>query len=136
MMIGCTMNIIMLVGICLLIFSQMPDIYLNEATRALPTIAVVEQLNIPILQVLYPILLFLALITTAVGFIFGIVTRVEPHVMKNETNPVKKKAIIAVISLIVCYLVSTLGLMWIVQNAYKYLGIFNWALIILSLIHI
>lgn len=133
MMIGCIMNIIMLVGICLLIFSQMPDIYLNEATRALPTIAVVEQLNIPILQVLYPILLFLALITTAVGFIFGIVTRVEPHVMKNETNPVKKKAIIAVISLIVCYLVSTLGLMWIVQNAYKYLGIFNWVLIILPL---
>lgn len=133
MIIGCIMNILMLVGITLLIFSQMPDIYLDEASRALPTIAVVNKLDISILSVLYPILLFLALITTAVGFIFGIVTRMEPHVMKNETNLVKKKAIIAVVSLIVCYLVSTLGLMWIVQNAYKYLGIFNWALIILPL---
>ena len=133
MIIGCIMNILMLVGITLLIFSQMPDIYLDEASRALPTIAVVNKLDISILSVLYPILLFLALITTAVGFIFGIVTRMEPHVMKNETNLVKKKAIIAIVSLVVCYLVSTLGLMWIVQNAYKYLGIFNWALIILPL---
>ncbi|MDD7363155.1 MAG: hypothetical protein SPI65_02960 [Peptoniphilus sp.] len=133
MIIGCIMNILMLVGICLLIFSQMPDIYLDEATRALPTIAVVQKLDISFLSVLYPVLLFLALITTAVGFIFGIVTRVEPHVMKNESNPIKKKAIIAVVSLIICYLVSTLGLMWIVQNAYKYLGIFNWLLIILPL---
>lgn len=133
MILGSIMNILMLVGICLLLFSQMPDIYLNEATRALPTIAVVEQLNIPILKVLYPVLLFLALITTAVGFTFGMVARFEPHVMKNETNPIKKKAIIAAGSLITCYLVSTLGLLWIVQNAYKYLGIFNLVLIVLPL---
>ena len=133
MIAGAVMNILMLVGICLLIFSQMPDIYLNETTRALPTIAVVNQLHIPILEVLYPILLFLALITTAVGFIFGMVQRIEPHIMKQETNIVKKKAIIAVASLVVCYLVSRLGLMWIVQNAYKYLGIFNWIFIILPL---
>ena len=133
MVIGAVMNILMLVGICLLIFSQMPDIYYDEAARQLPTVAVVQQLNIPILQVLYPLLLFLALITTGVGFIFGMVARIEPYAFKNMENKILKKAIIAVASLIICYLVSTLGLMFIVQTAYKYLGIFNWALIILPL---
>lgn len=133
MIIGAIMNILMLVGICLLIFSQMPEIYLDEATRKLPTVAIVESLNIPILEFLYPLLLFLALITTGVGFIFGMVTRLEPYVLKKMDNDLLKKAIISVVSLGICYAVSTLGLMFIVVTAYRYLGIFNWVLIILPL---
>lgn len=133
MIIGCIINLLMLVGICLLIFSGMPDIYLNEASRKLPTIFIVNQLNIPILEVLYPILLFLALITTAVGFVFGLVERVQPHVLKKMDNIILKKAIISIITLLACYAVSTLGLMWVVNVAYKYLGIFNWLFIIFPL---
>lgn len=133
MIIGCVINLLMLVGICLLIFSGMPDIYLNEASRKLPTIFIVNQLNIPILEILYPILLFLALITTAVGFIFGLVERVEPHVLNKMDNIILKKAIISIVTLLACYAVSTLGLMWVVNVAYKYLGIFNWVFIILPL---
>lgn len=134
MIIGAVINILMLVGICLLIFSQMPHIYLDEATRKLPTVFIVNQLNIPVLAVLYPILLFLALITTAVGFIFGMVQRLDPYVLKNmDSKPVLRKAIISFVCLLVCYAVSKLGLMWVVQVAYKYLGIFNWAFIILPL---
>jgi len=134
MILGAVINILMLVGICLLIFSQMPGIYLDEATRKLPTVFIVNQLNIPILAVLYPILLFLALITTAVGFTFGMVQRLDPYVLKNmDSKPVLRKAIISIICLLVCYAVSKLGLMWVVQVAYKYLGIFNWAFIILPL---
>ena len=133
MIIGCIINLLMLVGICLLIFSGMPDIYLNEASRKLPTIFIVNQLNIPILEVLYPILLFLALITTAVGFVFGLVERVQPHVLKKMDNIILKKAIISIITLLACYAVSTLGLMWVVNVAYKYLGIFNWFFIIFPL---
>ncbi|MCD1147934.1 hypothetical protein LQU94_07390 [Peptoniphilus sp. KCTC 25270] len=131
--IGYFMNVIMLIGIALLIFSQMPGIYLDEATRALPTIAVVNQLDIPALEVLYPILLFLALITTAVGLIFGMIARVEPYVLKNMDNVLLKKTIISVGCLVVCYLISTLGLMWVVQTAYKYLGIWSWIFNILPL---
>lgn len=134
MIMGAVINILMLVGICLLIFSQMPHIYLDEATRKLPTVFIVNQLNIPVLVVLYPILLFLALITTAVGFIFGMVQRLDPYVLKNmDSKPVLRKAIISFVCLLVCYAVSKLGLMWVVQVAYKYLGIFNWAFIILPL---
>ncbi|MFR4807527.1 MAG: hypothetical protein ACLT9Y_00095 [Peptostreptococcus anaerobius] len=126
MIMGAVINILMLVGICLLIFSQMPHIYLDEATRKLPTVFIVNQLNIPVLAVLYPILLFLALITTAVGFIFGMVQRLDPYVLKNmDSKPVLRKAIISFVCLLVCYAVSKLGLMWVVQVAYKYLGIFN-----------
>lgn len=133
MIIGCMINLIMLVGICLLIFSGMPDIYINEAYRKLPTVFIVNQLNIPFLGILYPILLFLALITTAVGFIFGMVQRIEPYALKNMKNDLLRKAIISVVCLTACYLVSTLGLMWVVKVAYKYLGIFNWLFIILPL---
>ncbi|WP_456096267.1 hypothetical protein, partial [Peptostreptococcus sp.] len=134
MAIGAIINILMLVGICLLIFSQMPHIFINEETRKLPTVFIVNQLDIPVLAVLYPILLFLALITTAVGFIFGMVQRLDPYVLKGmESKPIIRKAIISVCCLLVCYGVSRLGLMWVVQVAYKYLGIFNWIFIILPL---
>jgi|GEM_PF-365442 len=133
MIIGALLNIFMLVGICLLIFSRMPGIYDNPETRKIPTIAVVNELHIPILNLLYPILLFLALVTTGVGFIFGMVQRMEPHVLKTMKSSTARKAVIAVASLLICYLVSSMGLMWIVSTAYKYLGIFNWILIILPL---
>lgn len=133
MIVGCIINVIMLIGVCLLIFSGMPDIYLNEAARKLPTVFIVNQLNVPILGVLYPILLFLALITTAVGLIFGMVQRLEPYALKNMENQILRRAIISVVCLAICYLVSTLGLMWVIKVAYKYLGIFNWIFIIIPL---
>ena len=133
MIIGCVINLVMLIGICLLIFSGMPEIYINEAARKLPTVYIVNQLNVPILSILYPILLFLALITTAVGLIFGMIGRIEPYVMKTMDNQILKKAIISVGCLIICYLISTQGLMFVIKVAYKYLGIFNWIFIILPL---
>lgn len=133
MILGAIMNIIMLVGICLLIFSGMPEIYTDQAARTLPTIYIVNQLHIKSLAVLYPILLFLALITTAVGFVFGMVQRIDPYVMKDSKKPLLKKSIISVLILLVCYLVSKLGLMVIVATAYRYLGIANWFIIILPL---
>lgn len=133
MIIGCIINVVMLIGICLLIFSGMPEIYINETARKLPTVYIVNQLDIPILAVLYPILLFLALITTAVGLIFGMIARIEPYVMKKMDNKILKKAIISISCLVICYLISTQGLMFVIMVAYKYLGIFNWAFIILPL---
>ena len=85
------------------------------------------------LGVIYPLLLFLALITTAVGLTFGMVSRVDPYVLKKVNNPFKKKCIIAVLFLLMCYLISNLGLLWVVQVAHKYLGIFNWIFVILPL---
>lgn len=133
MTIGFIINAIMLCGICLLIFAGMPEIYQNENARLLPTVYMVNKINVPILSIIYPILLFLALISTAVGFNFGMVQRLEPYLFKGMDNKVIRKIIISLISLTVCYAVSTLGLMWVVKVAYKYLGIFNWVAIIIPL---
>lgn len=134
MIAGFVMNVVMLSGICLLIFSGMPNIYTDEQARLLPTVYIVNQLDSPILAVIYPVLLFLALITTAVGFTFGMVQRLDPYVLKNMKNQFVRKSIISIVCLGVCYAVSTLGLMWVVQVAYKYLGIFNWVFLIIPLL--
>ena len=131
---GIVMNALMLSGICLLIFSNMPSIYTDPSARKLPTVYIVNHLDAPVLQVIYPLLLFLALITTAVGFTFGMVQRLDPYVLKNMKNQFARKSIIAIVCLGVCYAVSTLGLMWVVQVAYKYLGIFNWIFLIIPLL--
>lgn len=133
MILGCVLNAAMLSGVCLLIFSEMPEIYTNEEARLLPTVYIVNQLGMPVLSVLYPLLLFLALITTAVGFTFGMVQRLDPYVLKNMKKPLLRKALISVICLGICYGVSTLGLMWVIQVAYKYLGIFNWIFLIIPM---
>ncbi len=131
MALGFVLNTVMLVGICLLIFSQMPGIMNDKQARLLPTVHIVNQLDIPALKVLYPLLLFLALVTTAVGFIFGMVTRLDPYVLKGMNNKLARRAIISLLSLLVCFAVSQLGLMWVVQVAYKYMGIYSWIFVII-----
>lgn len=133
MTLGYIINVLMLFGICLLIFSGMPEIFTNPDAKKLPTIYIVNQLDSSVLHTLYPILLFLALLSTAVGFIFGMVTRLNPYLLNNMQNKVLKKAILSMGCLIICYLVSRLGLMWVVQVAYKYLGIFSWIFLIIPL---
>ncbi|MEL7569721.1 MAG: hypothetical protein AAGU14_04075, partial [Eubacteriaceae bacterium] len=131
--IGYVLNVVMLSGVCFLLLAGMPTIWTDKAARTLPTLYMVGQLNMPLLSVLYPILLFLALVTTAVGLTFGMVERLSPVMFKKMSNVAVKKGIIALGVLLVCWAVSTLGLMWVVQVAYKYLGIFNWFAVILPL---
>ncbi len=131
--VGYILNVLMLCGICLLIFSNMPDIYTNQQARLLPTVYIVQHLNFKPLAVLYPILLFLALITTAVGLVFGMVSRLEPYVLKNMKQPVIKKAIISLAILLICFFISKQGLMFVIQVAYKYLGFFSWIGVIIPM---
>ena len=131
--IGIVLNTLMLVGVCMLIFSGMPEIFTNEEAKLLPTIYMVNKIDVPLLNIIYPLLLFLALITTAVGLVFGMVERLSPHILKNMENQVAKKAIITIVCLLVCYGISQLGLMWVIQVAYKYLGIFSWIFLIVPI---
>lgn len=131
--IGYFLNVVMLCGVCLLIFSNMPEIYTNSQARLLPTVYIVQHLNFKPLAVLYPILLFLALITTAVGLVFGMVLRLDPYVLKNMKQPVLKKAIISLGILLICFIISKQGLMFVIQVAYKYLGVFSWIGVIIPM---
>lgn len=131
--IGIVLNTVMLVGVCLLIFSGMPGVFENEQAQLLPTIHMVNQIDVPFLGVIYPLLLFLALITTAVGLVFGMVERLSPYVLKKMKNEVARKAVITILCLLVCYGISQFGLMWVIQVAYKYLGIFSWIFLIIPI---
>jgi uncharacterized membrane protein YkvI len=130
---GFILNVVMLSGVCLLLFAGMPGIWENDAARTLPTLYMVNSLGIPALSVLYPILLFLALVTTGVGMTFGIVERLNPYILKRMKSEKARKSIISVLSLGVCWGVSLFGLLWVVQVAYKYLGIYNWIAMIIPL---
>lgn len=130
---GFILNAVMLSGVTFLLLAGMPGIWADKAARTLPTLFMVNQLNMPILKFLYPIMLFLALVTTGVGLIFGLVERLNPYLLKNMQNEVARKAILSIISIGVCWAVSLLGLMWVVAVAYKYLGILNWFFVILPL---
>jgi uncharacterized membrane protein YkvI len=132
MVIGVVINAIMLAAICMLLISGMPEIYTDEAARTIPTLYMVQNLGIPAFGVIYPLLLFLALITTAVGFVFGCVTRFENlKILQKIKNVRLRNALIAVVTLFAIFLVSQLGLMWVIQVAYRYLGIYNWVIIVL-----
>ena len=130
---GYILNVVMLSGVCFLLLAGMPEIWTDKAARTLPTLYMVNQLDLPFLKVLYPILLFLALVTTGVGLTFGLVERLNPYVLKGMKNEIAKKAILSIISIGVCWAVSLLGLLWVVTTAYKYLGIYNWFAVILPL---
>lgn len=131
--IGYIINCIMLVGICLLLLGGMPEVYTDPDAKLLPTVHMVNQVDVPFLNVVYPILLFLALISTGVSLIFGMVARIEPYALKNKENKLLGKVIITILCLLVCYLISRLGLMWVIQVAYKYLGLYSWIFVILPL---
>ena len=133
MILGYVLNTLMLVGVCLLIFSNMPDIYNDPQAKLLPTVYIVNHLDFKPLAVLYPLLLFLALVTTAVGMTFGMVQRLSPLVLKKMDRPILKNAIISISILIICYAISNLGLMFVITKAYRYLGIFTWFGVIIPL---
>ncbi len=133
MLLGYILNALMLSGVCFLLLAGMPTIWADEAARTLPTLYMVGQLNMPVFDVLYPIMLFLALVTTGVGLTFGLVERLNPYLFKGMKSEVGRKAILSIVSLGICWAVSLLGLMWVVAVAYKYLGILNWFFVILPL---
>jgi hypothetical protein len=131
---GIILNIAMLSGVCLLLTMGMPEIYTNEEAKVLPTLFMVNSLNLGALKVVYPILLMLALITTGVGFCFAMVTRFAKYFIKEKEGRSNEKlvnGIICLITLIFCWGIAQLGLIWVVQVAYRYLGIYNWIAIII-----
>ena len=66
---------------------------------------------------------------------FGMIHRVGPYVLKNmeKSNQLLKRIIICVTGLLICYGVSTFGLMFVITGVYRYLGIFSWIFLIIPL---
>jgi uncharacterized membrane protein YkvI len=119
---GIVLNTVMLAFVVTMIMGGMPTVATDEQARLLPTLFVVQTLDIPAFNIIYPLLLFMALITTAVGFVFAVQGRLGLILFKKMENKVIKNAIISTLWLVVIWLVAQLGLLTIVQKGYAYLG--------------
>jgi len=119
---GIILNTLMLSAVVMMIMGGMPTVATDAKAKLLPTLYIVNQLTIPAFSVIYPLLLFMALITTAVGFVFAVQGRLGLILFKKMENQKLKNAIISTMWLIVIWMVSQLGLLVIVQKGYAYLG--------------
>ncbi len=119
---GIVLNSLMLVAVCALLMGGMPTIASDPQAKLLPTLYMVNQLNIPFFNIAYPLLLFSALLTTSVGFVFTSQTRFSLLFLKNMENKKLKNAIISTGWLIIVWLVSQVGLLAIINKGYAASG--------------
>ncbi|MDR1834289.1 MAG: hypothetical protein LBQ96_00590 [Fusobacteriaceae bacterium] len=91
--------------------------------QVLPTVFITQQLGLPVLYVFYSIALFCCLLSTGVSLVYGCVTRFEnsPLMLKIE-NPIPRRILIAIISIAVSVIISTMGLTNIVKYGYGSMG--------------
>lgn len=87
----------------------------------LPILTIAKQLNIPAIEWAYTLILFLAFISTGVGIIFGLVTRLE-NVIFPSIDLSKRRMIISIVSMLISVLLSVFGLTKLVAVGYRWLG--------------
>jgi uncharacterized membrane protein YkvI len=119
---GIILNTLMLSAVVLMLMGGMPAVATDPQAKLLPTLFVVNQLDIPFFNVVYPILLFMALITTAVGFVFAVQERLALIFFKKMENQKLKNAIISTCWLVIIWLVAQMGLLTIIQKGYAFIG--------------
>jgi uncharacterized membrane protein YkvI len=123
------LNVCMLLLVCFMLQGFMPTVKDNADAAALPTIYAVSQLKLiegwGWIGTLYPILYFLAAITTGVGLVFSFTKRCL-HIMFKKMQSIKlKSALISSGTIILCWILAQIGLVNIIKYAYKYLGIYS-----------
>ncbi|MDU4960563.1 MAG: hypothetical protein E6X17_07855 [Sporomusaceae bacterium] len=93
-------------------------------TESLPVYYVTTHLGLPWLKIVYSVLLFVALIGTAVSVTFSIVARFEslPVLKQAISNLRTRRAAIAAGTMLICTGVSVLGLTTLVVKGYGTLG--------------
>lgn len=118
-LVGWIINALMLTLVCVMLMGYMPAV----RTEVLPTLYVVDQIGNPLLQVLYSIILFVALISTAVCCVFGPTQKFSMQ-LKFGTER-SRPAIISIVYMVLALALSTVGLLALVQKGYYYVGIAN-----------
>jgi len=129
--VGIILNSFMLCSVCFMLLGAMPTVATDEQARLLPTLYVVNSLDVPAFKVVYPLLLFMALVTTAVGFVFAAQSRLNLIFFKKMENDKLKNAIISTCWTVVIWVVSQVGLLAIIQKGYAYCGYMNIVLLVI-----
>ena len=129
---GYIANTGLLIILCMMLFS-FTNVY-KVTEEALPFYSILARLNMGWLTTVYIIVVFIAVISTVVGFAFAGVARFgkyyRPQGKKQLAHPVRDAAFVLVL-LAACAAISQVGIMNLVKYGYSLLGYINLFVIIL-----
>lgn len=129
---GYIANTGLLLILCMMLFS-FTNVY-AVTKEALPFYSILARLNMGWLTTVYIVVVFIAVISTVVGFAFAGVARFgkyyRPQGKKQLAHPVRDAAFVLVL-LAACAAISQVGIMNLVKYGYSLLGYINLFVIIL-----
>ena len=130
---GFLANTILLIVLCMMLFSY-TNVY-DITSEDLPFYSLLQRLGYDWLTVVYIIIVFIAVLSTVVGFAFAGVARFSKYYQPKEGKKSSlRDAIFVGVMLIACALVSKLGIMVLVSKGYTILGYLNLPIIVLPAI--
>lgn len=131
------MNAIALTLSVLMLLSWQETYTSDDAGKALPTLTVCNEMNMPWLMIAYGICLIMCLISTGVTTTFGFVARFEklPFLQKIESSSLRNAAISGFI-IIISMTISMVGLTNIIKYGYGWCGYLGIAVVILPILTI
>ena len=137
--IGIFGNALMLVALSLFFLSATTienyDV-LDTAANPLPFYGTLTALGFSGLKLVYVITVFIAVLSTAVGFSFGAVARYSKLYRKADESAPVKDGLLVVVLLIACAAASKIGIVKLVSTGYTILGYLNLPLLIFPAIYL
>lgn len=121
---------LLILGFLLFSFTNVYDI----TNEALPLYSILERLGYGWAKVVYVLIVFVAVLSTAVGFCFGGLARFSKFYRKPDEKTPAKDALLVAVILIVCALCSKFGIVAMVSVGYTILGYINLPLLLLPAI--
>lgn len=112
---GTILNTLLILGIVFLLFA-----YPDSVKKTLPNYFVADKVGSSVLLFSYVVMVLLAVMSTNVSFSFSVVARYGEKLPIKAG--VKRDFVVTLILMILCVVVSALGLDAIVSKGYKYLG--------------
>jgi uncharacterized membrane protein YkvI len=103
---------------------------LDTATNPLPFYGTLTALGFSGLKLVYVITVFIAVLSTAVGFSFGAVARYSKLYRKPDEEAPLKDGLLVVVLLLACAAASKIGIVKLVSTGYTILGYLNLPLLI------
>lgn len=107
---------------------------MDTATNPLPFYGILDALNFGWAKVVYVITVFVAVLSTAVGFCFGGLARFSKFYRKSDEKTPIKDALLVAALLFACALASKIGIVKLVSTGYTILGYINLPILILPAI--
>lgn len=130
---GFLANTILLIVLCTMLFCYTNVYAITD--EALPFYSLLQRLGYESVTVIYIVIVFIAVLSTVVGFAFAGVARFSKYYQpKSGKKSALRDAIFVGIMLIACAVASQIGIVALVSTGYKILGYLNLPIIVLPAI--